>query len=286
MGEVEQKAPRAGFSMPTAAAQLCLSRLFSLPNTLGLQASKLLPSLAQQAAQQVGLQMGAGFLWGTATSKSPAGLNCTKICANCWFHCRTIKPLLRAVPPTTEQAAASRWDVKHHKEPRTGLVWLLWAQPKMHDCSCTSHWRWPLTKLGAILSDDQSSLSVQTPRRTNLSLIHFAWIPFYYFAYVVFFTYSLLQKIRLDNDALSILGIYRMKAGQCVPLHHVHGSRLQWETPWSEQQCEKDRELLSKERLSTHPSQQAGNVNLSSFGCPVLLFWYSEQSAPSVWMQT
>jgi len=83
MGEVEQKAPRAGFSMPTAAAQLCLSRLFSLPNTLGLQASKLLPSLAQQAAQQVGLQMGAGFLWGTATSKSPAGLNCTKICANC-----------------------------------------------------------------------------------------------------------------------------------------------------------------------------------------------------------
>lgn len=61
MGEMEQKAPRAGFTMPTVATQLCLSCLFSLPNMLSLQARKLLPCLAQQAAKQVGLQMGAGF---------------------------------------------------------------------------------------------------------------------------------------------------------------------------------------------------------------------------------
>lgn len=61
MGEMEQKAPRAGFSMPAVATQLCLSCLFSLRNVLSLQARKLLPSLAQQAAKRVGFQMGAGF---------------------------------------------------------------------------------------------------------------------------------------------------------------------------------------------------------------------------------
>lgn len=165
------------------------------------------------------------------------------------------------------------WGAQH----RAGMAFgssAVWQhlQKKLHGCSCTGqtpdfsvkmitdkawhhHFRWAKQSIIANLAQDTPKPDLFCPNIIQLLFLQ------------VFFAYSLLQKIRLSNDALSILGMCRRQAAHHVPLHHG----CKWETQSSEQQCEKASKLPSKERPFTHLFQQAGNVSqvpldlLSSF---------------------